>query len=168
MTVTCNLRRLSAVKRRWSSIMKTLIRLLFGTCLLVLAACSTVDSRIREKSAVFSKLEPATQAKIKQGIIELGFTTDMVYIALGRPDAIKERVGATGRETTWKYDTYYERYEGTVHTGYRRFVYWDKRTNTYRIYHEPVFRDIYSEYRETYIRVIFKDGRVTAIEQTKS
>ncbi|MDD2765456.1 MAG: hypothetical protein PHE83_15955 [Opitutaceae bacterium] len=147
--------------------MRTLIRLLLGFSALVLAACSTVDSRIQENPGVFAKLDPATQAKIKQGIIELGFTTDMVYIALGRPDETREHVDAGGRETIWKYTTYYERYEGTVYTGYRRFVYWDKRVKAYRVYHEPVFRDVYSGHRETFIRVIFKDGRVTIIEQTK-
>lgn len=132
-----------------------------------MAGCSTVDSRIKEKPDVFTKLDPVIQAKIKQGIIDLGFTPDMVYIALGKPDEIRERTGGGGRETVWKYNTYYDRYDGTVHAGYRRFVYWDPQIRAYRIYYEPVYANLHSEQKETYIRVTFRDDKVTAIEQTK-
>ncbi len=147
--------------------MKTPFLLLAGMLVLALAACSTVNSRIDEKPDVFAKLDPATQAKIKQGIIDVGFTPDMVYIALGRPDERRERVTPAGRETMWIYNSYYERYEGTYHGGYRRMVYWDPRVRGYRVYFEPVYADVYSEERNTDIRVIFKDDKVTVIEQMK-
>jgi hypothetical protein len=147
--------------------MNTLTRLLLAALGLTLAGCSTVDSRIKEKPEIFAKLDPVIQAKIKQGIIDLGYTSDMVYIALGQPDEIRESTGRGGRETIWKYNTYYERYEGTYHAGYRRFVYWDPQIRAYRIYFEPLYANVYSEHQETYIRVIFKDAKVTAIEQTK-
>jgi hypothetical protein len=148
--------------------MKTLVRLLVAAIALGLVACSTVSSRIEQKADVFAKLDPATQLKIKQGIIDLGFTPDMVYIALGRPDETREIATEGGRETVWTYNSYYDRYEGTVHTGYRRSVYWDPRIKGYRVYHEPVYANVYSEQKNTDIRVIFKDDKVTAIEQTKS
>ncbi len=132
-----------------------------------LAACSTVSRRIGEKPDVFAKLDPATQAKIKQGIIDLGFTPDMVYLALGKPDEIRDRVTAAGREAVWTYNSYYDRYEGSVHAGYRRFVTWDPRIRGYRVYHEPVYADVFSEQTETNIRVIFTNHQVAAIEQTK-
>jgi hypothetical protein len=148
--------------------MKTLACLILGVCALALAGCSTVSSRIREKPAVFAKLDPAIQSRIKQGIIDVGFTPDMVYIALGRPDETRERIGQDGRETIWKYTTCYDRYEGTFHAGYRRFVYWDPQIRAYRVYYEPVYTDVYSAQKETSIRVTFRDDKVTTIEQTKS
>jgi outer membrane protein assembly factor BamE (lipoprotein component of BamABCDE complex) len=152
------------------SAMNLLIRLFLGALVLALAlaGCSTVDSRIKEKPAVFAQLDPVIQSKIKQGIIDVGFTPDMVYIALGRPDEAREIVTPGGRETVWTYNSYYDRYEGTVHTGYRRFVYWDPRIRAYRLYYEPVYANVYSEQKTTDIRVIFRDDKVTAIEQTKS
>lgn len=147
--------------------MNTLTCLLLGELALALTGCSTVDSRIQEKSDVFAKLDPVIQSKIKQGIIDLGYAPDMVYIALGKPDEIRERTGGGGRETVWKYNSYYDRYEGTAHAGYRRFVYWDPRIRAYGIYYEPVYANFYSEQKETDIRVTFQDDKVTAIEQTK-
>jgi hypothetical protein len=148
--------------------MNTLTRLLLGMLAFALAGCSTVDSRIKEKPDVFAKLDPVIQAKLKQGIIDLGYTSDMVYIALGKPDEIRERTSGGGHDTVWKYNTYYDRYEGTVHAGYRRFVYWDPRIRAYRIYYEPVYANLYSAEKETYIRVTFRDDKITVIEQTKS
>jgi hypothetical protein len=147
--------------------MKLSLRLLLAAALLGFAGCSTIDSRIREKAAVFDQLPPADQARIRQGIIAVGYTPDMVYIALGKPDRIRERSGPDGRDTVWRYVAYYQRYEGTYNAGYRRFVYWDPRLQAYRIYYEPAFANVYSEHPETYIRVTFKDGKVTVIEQTK-
>lgn len=147
--------------------MNTITRLLLGILALVLAGCSTIDSRIKEKSDVFARLDPVVQAKIKQGVIDIGFTSDMVYIALGQPDEISERTGQGGQTTSWKYNTYYERYVGTVRVGYRRFVYWDDYLKAYRIYYEPVYQNVYSVHKETYIRVVFNNDKVAVIEQTK-
>ena len=35
-----------------------------------------------------------TQGKIRQGIVEVGYTEDLVYIALGPPDAWHQKVTA--------------------------------------------------------------------------
>jgi hypothetical protein len=134
---------------------------------LTLAGCSTVDSRIREKAAVFNQLSPADQAKIRQGIIAVGFTPDMVYMALGKPTEIRQRTRPGGQETLWIYNTYYDRYEGTVRAGYRRWVVWEPRIRAYRIYYEPVYGQVYSEQKQTDFRITFLNGRVTVIEETK-
>lgn len=42
---------------------------------------------------------------IKRGLIEVGFTTDMVYMALDRPDRIVNGPGP--QQETWIYQTYY-------------------------------------------------------------
>lgn len=134
---------------------------------LVLAGCSTIDSRIHEKAAVFNQLSPADQAKILQGIIAVGFTPDMVYMALGKPTEIRERTEEGSQETLWVYSTYYDHYEGTVHAGYRRWVYFDPRIRAYRVYYEPVYGQVYSEQKETNFRITFQNGKVSAIEETK-
>jgi hypothetical protein len=148
-------------------LMNARFRLLFAALLLVLAGCSTIDSRIREKEAEFNSLPPAAQAQIRQGIIAVGYTPDMVYMAIGRPDEVRERSDKGGRETVWKYNSYYDRYEGTVRAGYRRWVYWDPRIRAYRVYFEPRYANVYSTEKETYFRITFRDGKVTTIEETK-
>ena len=132
-----------------------------------LAGCQTVDDRIKEKPEVFAKLDAVTQDKIKQGIIELGYTEDMVYLALGKPDQMRESVSAEGKATTWIYNTYYERYDGTRFAGYHRSVYYDPYIKAYRFYYRPVYADTYAQEKEERIRVSFKDGKATVIEQSK-
>jgi hypothetical protein len=145
---------------------------LFRTLLLAgslgfLAGCQSVESRIKEKPEVFASVDVATQAKIKQGIIELGFTEDLVYVALGAPDQKRETINATGKKVTWIYNTYYDRYEGTGFAGYHRSVYYDPYLRAYRMYYRPVYADTYVQEKEERIRIEFLDGKVTAIEQAK-
>ena len=135
--------------------------------LAVFTGCQTVESRIKEKPDVFAKLDPATKDKVNQGIIELGYTEDVVYLALGAPDRKRESVSATGRFVTWIYNTYYTRYDGGFYAGYHRSVYFDPYLGAYRRYYRPVFADTYIQEKEERIRVVFKDGKVTIIEQTK-
>jgi hypothetical protein len=147
--------------------MRLKIIILFAGLLLTLAGCSTIDSRISEKQDVFNRLDPQTQGKIRQGIVEVGYTEDMVYIALGPPDERHEKVTAKGAETTWIYKTYYEQFEGVEQVGYRRTVFFDPADHVYHVYYEPVSAPVYSEHEEDNIRVTFVNGRVTAIEQNK-
>lgn len=134
---------------------------------LVLAGCSTVQSRIEEKSAVFNALPSETQSRIQQGLVDVGYTQDMVYIAMGKADRVMERATESGVETVWIYNNYYQQYEGSAFAGYRRTVYYDQRIKAYRVYYEPIRTDFYSERTEEVARVVFKDGKVASIEQVK-
>jgi len=140
----------------------------FAALLFTLTGCNTIDSRISQKQDVFNRLDPQAQAKIRQGIVEVGYTPDMVYMALGTPDERHQKITATGDQTTWIYQTYYEQYEGMAHVGYRRVVFFDPGTRVYHVYYEPVSTPVYSEHTEDNIRVTFVNGRVTTIEQNKS
>jgi hypothetical protein len=131
------------------------------------SGCQTVDDRIREKPAVFANVDPATQDKIKQGIIDIGYSEDMVYLALGKPDQKRESVTADNRRVTWIYNTYYQRYDGSQFAGYSRRVYFDPYLKAYRVYYHPVYADVYSNETEERIRIVFKDGKATVIEQSK-
>lgn len=132
-----------------------------------LGGCQTVEDRIEEKPEVFARLDVATQDKIKQGIIELGYTEDMVYLALGKADQKRESLTAAGRTTTWVYNTYYERYDGTRFAGYHRSLYFDPYLRAYRVYYRPVYAETYAQEKEERIRVVFTDGRVTTLEQAR-
>lgn len=56
-----------------------------------LAACavSTISTRKTEKSAVYQAATPAQQKTIDEGWIDSGFSKDMVYVALGKPDDVQ-------------------------------------------------------------------------------
>lgn len=135
---------------------------------LFLGACSTVESRIEEKPAAFAAADPATQEKIRKNVVEVGFSTDLVYIALGKPDEERRSRRTDGEELTWIYKTYEQDYAGTVHTGYRRYVVIDPRSGRPVVYIEPVYTDVYRQHADEHLRIIFHDGKVSAIEETKT
>ena len=139
------------------------------TCLaaFALAGCSTVNSRIKEKSEVYYSLEPDIRTKIDLGIIDPGFTPDMVYIALGTPDEKRQRREADDRTEVWIYNSYYDRYEGVRRVGYYRNVYFDPVARVYRVYLTPAYSPVYTSLKEEKIRVTFRDGVVSSIEQSK-
>jgi len=78
----------------------------FVILLLAAAGCSTtgVESRIQEKSALFNSLQPWQQKNIQAGVIEVGNSTDIAYLALGKPSQII--TSADGQEVTWRYTNY--------------------------------------------------------------
>jgi hypothetical protein len=141
--------------------------LMLATSLGFITGCQTVESRIKERPEVFANADYATQDKIKQGIIEIGFSEDEVYLALGKPNEKRQTVTSDGKTSTWIYNTYYERYNGTVFAGYHRSVYYDPYLRAYRMYYRPAFADTYAQEKEERIRIVFRNGRASVIEQTK-
>ena len=132
-----------------------------------LAGCDTFDQRSQEKASTFEALAPEEREKLRRGVIEIGNTPDMVYIALGRPDESRDTTTAEGRETVWIYNTYHQEYEGNIRTGYRRILVFDPVTQRYSVFYDPIYTDVYSHHMEETIRVIFRNNQVATIEQPK-
>jgi hypothetical protein len=70
---------------------------------LLLAACSTPASRIEGHRAAFDRYPPAVQEKIRAGRIDLGFTPEMVTLALGEPLRKLTRSTPEGEAEVWVY-----------------------------------------------------------------
>lgn len=134
---------------------------------LLLAGCSTIESRIRDNATVFSSLGQKTQEKIKSGVLEVGYTERMAFMVLGGPDEKEEKVTTAGRETTWIYLHVSEEYRGTVFSHFRRIAVTDPKTGIVTILLRPEFEDVYQQVEEERLRVIFHDGKVIAFEQEK-
>lgn len=147
--------------------MKRLFLFPFLLLTVLLAGCDTFDRRSREKAATFETLSPEEREQLKRGVIELGNTFDMVYIALGRPDQTREVEREGARQTEWIYNTYHRNYEGQVFTGYRRILVYDPVRKRYIVFHDPVYTDVFSEHTEEHIRIAFREGKVVSIEQPK-
>ncbi len=148
--------------------MKKLFQLPILLCAIaLLGACSTINSRINEKSAVFNSLDPNTQAKITHGDIDIGFTPDMVYMALGRPDSTRQAVSTDGQTETWIYRSYYDDYDPAFmgYHGFHRWYAYNPYGRFYRVYWEPMFYPPYEEIAQDDIRVTFRNGRVIMIDQ---
>jgi len=145
--------------------MKSSLFLLVVCVAALLAGCSTVVSRSQEKAAVFSTLDPETQTRLEQKVVRVGDSPDMVYIALGHPDRVRETTTPTARVQTWIYTATWHEYEGPVFPGYLHPLY--RGGYARRMCPEPFEPDLYSDHEEEYLRIAFQDGKVTAIEQAK-
>lgn len=70
-----------------------------------LTPSAQTQARIQEKATLYQQLKPEQQADILGGAIERGNTTDMVYLALGKPQRVV--TSADGRRAMWVYTEYY-------------------------------------------------------------
>ena len=142
-------------------------RTLIGLAFVLLAGCSTINSRIKDNAAYFDALPLESQERLRRGVVEVGDTSDMVFIAMGAPTEKRSNRSATRDVETWVYRVYYQDWVGRAFAGYRRVVVYDEKTKKTYVYHQPVYEDIYRERSEERIRVEFNRGVVTAIEQRK-
>lgn len=75
--------------------------LLLWLPLILFSACGTVqDHRIRQYSRDYAKLPEAAQIRVKEGIIQIGDTPLMVYLALGYA---KTEMTTESGELVWTY-----------------------------------------------------------------
>lgn len=70
---------------------------------LLLPACASTNSRIRQQQAAFDAYPPAVQEKIRAGEVAIGFNAAQVRLALGEPDRIYSRETASGAAEVWAY-----------------------------------------------------------------
>ena len=85
---------------------KAFPKLLIVIATLVIAGCNAVQSRIDKNPTAFSVLSPQSQARVRKHIIDIGDSTDVVFIALGKPDDISENTTSNGHQTVWAYDSH--------------------------------------------------------------
>jgi len=138
--------------------------ILLSALVLALAGCSTVNSRIRQHADEFNHLAAADQTKIREGIVDVGFTPNMVYMALGAPDVKRVHRARTGTRETWIYRTSYETYEGTRLVTYRRWYRHDPFHRRYHVFWGPAYADVYRVHHQDRIRVTFRNNEVVAID----
>ena len=77
----------------------------------LLAGCATPAKRIQQNQELFDSFPVAAQARIRGGQIDLGFTPDMVRIALGDPQRKTLRRAAAGETEIWFYLDSIRRYD---------------------------------------------------------
>lgn len=74
---------------------------LYTTLVLALAGCSTTNSRIRKHQETFDALPESVQQNLRRGSIDVGYTPEMVFIALGEPDRKVDVVSEDGMAQVW-------------------------------------------------------------------
>jgi len=129
-----------------------------------LSGCNTFQSRAREKAEVYQALPSDTRQRLQHGHISVGDSQDMVYIALGYPDEVRQVTTPQGTQTVWIYRTYWQQYEGSQWVGWHRIIV-PLRSGGFAVMHEPVTTQVYSTHVDEVIRVTFNHGVVSGVEQ---
>lgn len=96
--------------------------LLLRVALLVVAAVSTGcqstrAARIREHAALFATLDPFTQKVVSDGLFNYGFTPELLYMSLGKPNRVETSDGDRGHVEIWVYRNFLYGNEGAVKIG---------------------------------------------------
>jgi hypothetical protein len=83
------------------------LRLVSALALLALVGCgtmSTIDSRSQERAAAYASASPREKNLMQRGLIAAGFTPDMVYIAIDKPDVTDK--SPDGHSERWIYKNF--------------------------------------------------------------
>lgn len=71
---------------------------------LLWTGCATTPAdRIKQNPALFSSFSSEVQEQVQQGKVNIGFTTDMARLALGKPDRILLRKDLEGTTEVWQF-----------------------------------------------------------------
>ena len=146
-------------------VMRTLIACMALAAALGATGCATtVESRIRANPSLFASFPPETQEKIRQERVELGFTEDMVRVALGSPTRVTMRVAEGDTSTLWVYTTH----DPESYTDMVPYTYYARGKHG-RLYAYPDYAWMDRTYwreREA-ARIEFRDGKVVGIETSR-
>jgi len=133
--------------------------LLAATILVTAAGCVT------SKPTTATSLEPAIKAKVEKGIIEPGFTPEMVYMALGKPSEPAQSLADATVNGTWVYHDFQGKEGDIVKAGYRRKVTFDAGKKAEVITTERIDPQALSKLPANSLHVTFRDGRVVEIQR---
>lgn len=133
----------------------------------LLTGCNTFERRARQKADTFATLSPETRARLENEVVQVGDSTDMVYIALGAPDETRVTTTAAGDTTTWTYNRYWQEYRGEAHGGFIRRTATNPATGVTTSYLEPISRPVYVDRQQPVTRISFVNGKVTVVERVK-
>ena len=141
-------------------LMKTLFPLLSLLAgFLFLVGCSTPETRIAKQPELFNRLTPEQQQMIREGKVCVGFDMEMVKLALGDPDRVRERTDVNGRSEVWSYVSYEGSdgmllYRGWYHRGWGSPYY-------------PYYLNVPGRQERSRDEVVFREGRVVSVEQER-
>lgn len=137
--------------------MKTLVLLLTLSLLMLAASCATVDSRVQDNQAAFDSWPADVQEKVRAGKVDVGFTQEMVRVALGEPDRVMSRTTDRGVAEGWVYMDKSPKFSLGLGLGTVR----GSSAFGGGVTMGDDWRD------EEVLRVIFEGGRVSALETRK-
>jgi hypothetical protein len=133
---------------------------LLTVMLLGASGCSSVRT-----PTTATKLEPPIQAKVQKGVVEPGFTPEMVFMALGKPSEPTSTLSDTASNGIWIYHDYKPNGGDFLRAGFRRHVVFDAKRKADVVLTEPIDAPTASTLRENSLTITFREGRVVDIQR---
>jgi hypothetical protein len=133
--------------------------LLAAAALLITTGCAT------RTPTTATRLEPEIKAKVDKGLIEPGFTPEMVFLALGKPTEPAQSLADATTNGTWVYRDFQRNDRTLVKAGFRRRVISDPKKKTDVIVNEAIDPQVLSNLPARSLHVTFRDGRVVEIQR---
>ncbi len=124
----------------------------------LVAGCSTVDSRVKQHEAAFNTWPAEVQQKVRDKQVDVGFTPEMVLVALGEPARKVTRTTAQGQGEVWLYEDKSPKFSIGLGVG-------SMRGNTGVGGGVTVGDNMWRG--DESMRVIFEGGQVTAVERRR-
>ena len=137
------------------------IALIAAAAVLIASGCATSRT-----PSTATTLEPKIRAKLDRGIIEPGFTPEMVYLALGKPTQPAESLADATASGTWVYQDFHGNNRDPVRAGYRRRVKFDPGRKADVVVTEKLDPKTSAELGANSLHVTFRAGRVVEIQRT--
>ena len=132
--------------------------LTLGLVFLLAACASTPASRIADHRGLFAQYPSAVQQKIRSGQIDVGFTDEMVRLAIGEPSRKFTRQSEAGDSEVWIYHDGGPRFSFGIGVGtFGRHSATSVGVATSTGGYDP----------DEKMRVAFRDGQVTEIDVRK-
>lgn len=155
-----NFRLRAGVNRRMSrsSLPCYIVAAVLGTVSATLVGCNTA-----KPPTSAATLEPTIRKKVEKGLIEPGFTPEMVYLALGKPTVPADGLADATRDGTWEYHRYNPDKRDFVRAGFRQRVVFDPSRRSDVIVTEPIDDKVLPHLRDSTLVITFRDGRVSEI-----
>jgi len=151
--------------------MKVALRLGFVAFLgTLLAACSSVESRIEANPQIYAALSPDAKALVQQGRIREGMAKSAVFIAWGHPDHVRFGSRAGHYYEAWVYTTTQSQYVPGYYPTFYRFGYyryggyWPYWRYPYGFYPLDPFAGDFVSYEVPYKVAFFEGERCTGWE----
>ena len=133
--------------------------LLAAVSLLLVSGCAT------RTPTTATRLEPDIKAKVDKGLIEPGFTPEMVFLALGKPTEPAQSLADATTNGTWVYRDFQRNDRMVVKAGFRRRVVSDPNKKTEVIVNEAIDPKVLANLPARSLHVTFRDGRVVEIQR---
>jgi hypothetical protein len=140
--------------------MYRLITLVAAATAIFAAGCATSRT-----PTTATRLEPKIRAQVEKGIIEPGFTPEMVFLALGKPNEPAESLVDATANGTWVYHNFNGSGRDVLKPGFRRRVIHGSGRQSDVITTERMDEKNTPDLQANALYVTFRDGRVVEIQR---